>query len=53
MHYVRYWHKADITTRSTNVRLWGKADVAVKLLMRDARRIAANIAKLPELLGSK
>ena len=20
---VRFWHKADITTRSTNVRFWG------------------------------
>jgi hypothetical protein len=22
-HNVRFWHKADISTRSTNVRFWG------------------------------
>jgi len=24
---VRFWHKADIPTRSINVRFWGKADI--------------------------
>jgi hypothetical protein len=47
---VRFRHIADITTRSINVRFGGKADTAAKLLIRkEARRIAANLAKLPEL----
>jgi hypothetical protein len=27
MHLVCFWHKADIRTRSINVRFWGKADM--------------------------
>jgi hypothetical protein len=42
---VRVWHKADITRLSSDLRYWG---VKQTLLTRDkARRIAANIAKLP------
>ena len=48
---VRFWHKADITRLSSNACFWGKADIEAKLLTKEvAQRIAANIAKLPELL---
>jgi hypothetical protein len=32
--YVRFWHKADVPTRSTNVRFWGKADMTPTIKMR-------------------
>jgi hypothetical protein len=25
--HVRFWHKADISTHSSNVRFWAKADI--------------------------
>jgi hypothetical protein len=43
---VSFWHKADIPRPSSDVRYWG----VERTLLTQARRIAANIAKLPELL---
>jgi hypothetical protein len=51
--HVRFWHKADIARLSSDVRYWGKADIEVLVLLtkdEGVRRIAANAAKLPELL---
>ena len=51
MHFVCLWHKADILIAPANVRFWGIADIATKLLTKDgvAGR-ATNIAELPLLL---
>jgi len=47
---VRFWHKADITPPSSNVCFRGESGHLSKLFTRgEARRIAVNIAKLPEL----
>jgi hypothetical protein len=53
LRFVCFWHKADIRQSPGNVRFRHKADILPSCSRDEARRIAANIVKLPERTRGK